>query len=100
MTIGKPFDPIHAARHGYTREDWDAVDLPELTDQELAEMRPMSEVLPELHAALTRSISQKEAEAPATVRLDTDLAQKLRATGPGWERRVNEVLRRWVDEAA
>ncbi len=31
---------------GYTKEDWDAVDSPELTDEELALMRPASEVLP------------------------------------------------------
>jgi uncharacterized protein (DUF4415 family) len=31
---------------GYTKEDWDAVDSPELTDEELARMRPAREVLP------------------------------------------------------
>ncbi|MGE7371234.1 hypothetical protein ACQKKX_19540 [Neorhizobium sp. NPDC001467] len=31
---------------GYTKEDWDAVDSPELTDEELAHMRPAREVLP------------------------------------------------------
>jgi uncharacterized protein (DUF4415 family) len=39
---------------GYTREDWDAVDSPELTDEEIASLRPAREVLPpELFAALT-----------------------------------------------
>ena len=27
---------------GYTKEDWDAVDSPPLTDAELAQMRPLS----------------------------------------------------------
>ncbi|TCR04237.1 hypothetical protein EDF70_102335 [Neorhizobium sp. JUb45] len=31
---------------GYTKEDWDSVDSPELTDEELARMRPAREVLP------------------------------------------------------
>jgi uncharacterized protein (DUF4415 family) len=31
---------------GYTKEDWDAVDSPELTDEELARSRPAREVLP------------------------------------------------------
>lgn len=31
---------------GYTKEDWDSVDSPELTDKELARMRPAREVLP------------------------------------------------------
>jgi hypothetical protein len=31
---------------GYSREDWDAIDSPELTDEELARMRPARDVLP------------------------------------------------------
>ncbi|MQY47590.1 hypothetical protein GAO09_16265 [Rhizobiales bacterium RZME27] len=31
---------------GYKKADWDAVDSPELTDEELARMRPAREVLP------------------------------------------------------
>ncbi len=31
---------------GYDRGDWDAVALPELSDDELARMRPAREVLP------------------------------------------------------
>lgn len=33
---------------GYTRQDWDDVQSPELTDEQLAEMRPFAEVFPEL----------------------------------------------------
>ncbi|WP_165019778.1 hypothetical protein [Rhodobacter sp. SGA-6-6] len=44
----KKFDPEHAARHGYTREDWEAVDSPKLTDEELAQARPFAEVFPTL----------------------------------------------------
>lgn len=31
---------------GYSKEDWDAVDFPEMNDYELADMRPAREVLP------------------------------------------------------
>ena len=34
-----------------SQDDWDSVDVPELTDEELARMRPAVEVLPELVAA-------------------------------------------------
>lgn len=44
----KEFDPEHAKTHGYTRADWDAVDTPEATDEELAQARPFKDVLPEL----------------------------------------------------
>lgn len=35
-----------------------------------------------------------------TLRLDPDVLDRLRATGPGWQSRVNEALRAWLDRAA
>jgi uncharacterized protein (DUF4415 family) len=32
-----------------------------------------------------------------TLRLDADLVDRLRETGPGWQSRVNEVLQSWMD---
>ena len=40
---------------GYTQADWDAIDSPELTDDELASLRPAREALPpDLFEALTK----------------------------------------------
>ena len=80
-------------------------DNPELTDEEIASLRPAAEVLPpELYAALTsrprgrpRSASPKR---QVTLRLDSDVIAGLRATGPGWQVRVNEALRAWLKQAA
>lgn len=33
---------------GYSREDWDAVESPEATDDQLARARPFGEAFPEL----------------------------------------------------
>lgn len=35
-----------------------------------------------------------------TMRLDTDVVQRLRATGAGWQTRANDVLRNWVKRHA
>lgn len=35
-----------------------------------------------------------------TMRLDMDVVERLRATGPGWQTRANEVLRKWVQRHA
>lgn len=32
------------------------------------------------------------------IRLDKDVLMKLRATGKGWQTRVNNILRDWVEE--
>lgn len=31
-----------------------------------------------------------------TIRLDPDLLDRLRVTGPGWQTRLNEALRDWL----
>ena len=31
-----------------------------------------------------------------TVRLDADLLERMRATGPGWQTRLNEAVRAWL----
>jgi len=35
-----------------------------------------------------------------TLRLDADLLERLRASGPGWQSRVNDAVRAWMDAAA
>jgi uncharacterized protein (DUF4415 family) len=39
---------------GYSKEDWDSVDSPEMTEEELASLRPAKDVLPpEFFAAMS-----------------------------------------------
>lgn len=91
----KEFEP----GHGFTKEDWDEVsDNPELTAEELAQARPFAEVFPELAASIRRA-GRPKLEAPkrqVTLRLDADVLDKFKAGGPGWQTRINEVLRKAV----
>lgn len=86
---------------GYTKDDWDAVDSPELTDEELARMRPAREVLPpeffEGIEEARRARGRPSVAAPkqvVSIRLDPDVIAKFKATGKGWQSRINEVLRK------
>lgn len=71
-------------------------DNPEWTEEDFARARPISE-FPELAAALAKAKagrpkgSNKEQIA---LRIDKDVLAKFRATGPGWQTRINEALRR------
>jgi uncharacterized protein (DUF4415 family) len=71
-------------------------DNPEWTDQVFARARPISE-FPDLAAAFPKSKggrprgSNKQA---VSLRLDREVIEKFRATGPGWQSRINEALRR------
>lgn len=86
----------------YSQDDWDEVsDNPELTEDDFKRMRPGSEFFtPEQLASLTRrSRGRPKSESPkrqVTIRLDADVLDALRATGPGWQTRVNDALREWL----
>ena len=71
-------------------------DNPEWTDEMIARARPASEVLPtEVAALLVRRRGPQVAptKRPVSLRLDPDVLAKFRATGPGWQSRINDVLR-------
>lgn len=33
---------------------------------------------------------------PVTIRLDADVLAALKESGPGWQTRANDVIRRWI----
>ncbi len=87
----------------YDREDWDAVDSPELSDDELARMRPAREVLPpaffkamDEHRGARGRPAVAHPKKQVTLRLDEDVIAKFRETGKGWQGRVNAALRKAV----
>lgn len=85
---------------GYTREDWDAVDSPPLTEEELASMRPFREVFPELAEKIEKEIAARgrpRVEAPkvaVTLRLDPDVLEKYKAGGKDWRATMAVELRK------
>lgn len=83
---------------GYTKEDWDAVDSPPSTDEELAQARPFAEVFPELAESIRKNLGGRPPlDAPKraiSIRLDPEVIEKFKATGPGWQSRMNDALKR------
>ncbi|BBD00325.1 MULTISPECIES: BrnA antitoxin family protein [Sphingobium] len=80
----------------YTQADADAVaDNPEWTKEDFARAVPFNEAFPDLAATIRRRGAQKTpTKVSTTVRLDQDVLAKLKAGGPGWQTRLNDVLRR------
>lgn len=75
------------------------VESPELTDKELASLAPARKALaPRLHAALTgRKPGRRDAQKAAskemiTIRVDREVVATYRASGPGWQARMNDAL--------
>ena len=67
------------------------------TDEQLAQARPFAEALPKLARTLRRSAGGRPRSAnpkvPVSLRLDREVVEKFRATGPGWQSRINQALR-------
>ena len=74
-------------------------DAAELTEAEFAEMRPAREVLTPEQFAAVASVRRGRPKAsapkvPVTIRLDADVVETYKATGEGWQTRMNECLSR------
>ncbi len=68
----------------------------EVTDEELAQARPFRDVLPDLHKGIERARGRPKLEKPkqvVSIRLDQDVIAKYKATGKGWQARINDVLK-------
>lgn len=88
---------------GYTSEDWDAVDSPEATDEQLAQARPFAEVFPELAAEIRKNAGERSAggrprspnpKQAISIRLDREVIAAFKAQGEGWQSRINDALRK------
>lgn len=73
----------------------------ELTEADFALMRPASEFLPKEFLDAMRERRRQGERGPqkmpvkklVSLRLDQDVIEKARASGPGWQTRINAILR-------
>ncbi|NEJ70228.1 hypothetical protein GR197_06685 [Rhizobium phaseoli] len=86
---------------GYSKEDWDAVsDNPPLSNEEMARAKPFKEAFPEVAEKMERAIAARgrpkldSPKQPLNIRLDADIIQFYKATGKGWQSRMNDALRK------
>jgi len=75
-------------------------DAPELTPAQAKRARAAADV-PGLLSAVRRARCAQKApvKEKVTIRLDADVVAHFRATGPGWQTRLNAALRRVLDRA-
>ncbi|PUA16822.1 BrnA antitoxin family protein [Glaciimonas sp. PCH181] len=78
-------------------------DNPELTEEWFAKAKPASEILtPETYTALVAKRrgrpKAEETKVFTAIRLDADLLDAFKATGKGWQTRVNAALRQFITE--
>jgi uncharacterized protein (DUF4415 family) len=69
------------------------------TDEQLAQAKPFAEAFPELMESIRRARGRPAVESPRqqiSLRLDPDVIAKFKASGKGWQGRINKALRKAV----
>ncbi|MBB2973979.1 BrnA antitoxin family protein [Mesorhizobium sp. RMAD-H1] len=69
------------------------------TDEELAQAKPLREAHPDLYEGIQRARGRPPVEnrkQQVSLRLSPDVLAKLKASGKGWQSRVDEILRKAV----
>lgn len=72
-------------------------DAPEATDEQLAQAKPFDAVFPALADAMRKNVGGRpKSENPkiaVSLRLDQEVVTRFKASGPGWQTRMNDALR-------
>lgn len=75
-------------------------DAKEWTDEDMAQARPAAEVLPAAVLAAFEGARKRGRPVAANtkvkvmLRIDPDVVEAYRGSGPGWQTRMNEALRK------
>jgi uncharacterized protein (DUF4415 family) len=80
-----------------SREDWDAVESHPLSNSFLAGMKPVQENHPNIPTRV-RGPQKSPRKKPVSLRLDANVIDAFRATGRGWQSRLNTALHEWLQE--
>jgi uncharacterized protein (DUF4415 family) len=80
----------------------DDPDNPELTDQDIERMVAVEDLPPDLQAAILKAFPKTRLRGPqkapkkipVSIRLSPEVVEHFKAGGPGWQRRIDEALKR------
>ena len=83
------------ARRKKVKPDLIDDDSPEWTDEDFARARPLAEAMPGLMRKV-RGRQKSPIKERITIRLSRDVVGRFRASGPGWQVKVDTALRDWL----
>jgi uncharacterized protein (DUF4415 family) len=72
-------------------------DAPEATDEQLAQAKPFDQAFPALADAMRKNVGGRpkldNPKVAVSLRLDQEIVARFKASGPGWQTRMNDALR-------
>ncbi len=77
-------------------------DVRELTADDLKKFRPLSGENPSLYAKIRKGVGDRgpqksPTKIPISIRVSPEVAEYFRAKGKGWQGRIDNVLKDYVD---
>jgi uncharacterized protein (DUF4415 family) len=80
-------------------------DSPELTEADFKRARPTKEVLTELFGAEAAEQATRprgrprkaDPKQPVSIRLSPEVVAHFKATGRGWQTRIDDALKEWIE---
>ena len=78
-----------------TQEDWDSVDSPELSDELLIKMEPVSKHHPNIPKRV-RGRQKLPTKVPVSIRLNPEILSYFKSQGRGWQTNINSVLSEYI----
>jgi uncharacterized protein (DUF4415 family) len=80
--------------------EWVDDENPEWTDEDFKRAVPFSQLPESLQAKLSSLKARGPQKAPVkeriTIRLSREVVERFRATGQGWQTRMDEALKDWI----
>jgi uncharacterized protein (DUF4415 family) len=95
--------PNAKKKAGYSDKDLrDVSDNPELTRADFARAKPFAEAFPDLATSIRKGRGPNKAPTKKLVslRLSPEVIEHFKATGDGWQSRIDETLRKVVKRKA
>ncbi len=78
-------------------------DNPEWTEEMFRKSKPFAEAFPELHANMKKNLGGRPKSAnpkqAISIRLSPEVLEHFKAGGPGWQSRIDDALKRHVEDA-
>ncbi|NIQ07348.1 MAG: BrnA antitoxin family protein [Candidatus Korarchaeota archaeon] len=82
-------------RKNVSKDDWDDVESPALSDEMLSRLKPVRESHPDIPIRV-RGPQKDPLKVPVSIRLSPEVVEYFKSEGKGWQTRINDILRDYI----
>jgi uncharacterized protein (DUF4415 family) len=79
-----------------TKEDWDAVESPPVSNEMLSRMKPVKDSHPDIPVRV-RGPQKAAIKVPVSIRLSPEVVEFFKSQGKGWQTKINNILNEYME---